>query len=130
MTTLDEASKEIANVIKKHMPELKLKYSSIEHHESSIQCKMENGDCIKLQAIPDHSRNNIRFPKNSAEYQSQGGHKSLAEKFSSYNKDAWKIELKKIFSGKTFEVAISGNERNWNILEFEKNFVSQFLQKA
>jgi hypothetical protein len=127
MIDLDTASKEISGVITKHLPQLKLKYFSVEHNGAHLQCTLENKASIKLQAIPDYSRNQVPAIKSGLEYQKQGGHKAYAEKLSSYNKDAWKIEVKKTSSGSTFEIAFYGSESNWSEHEFEQNFIAIFL---
>ncbi len=129
MIDLDNASKDIAGVIEKHFSRLEQKYSSVEHHGASIKCFVENRDCIELRAIPDYSRNNLKLPENGLDYQVQGGHKNLIEKLNSFNEKAWKIEVKKTSSGSTFEIAFYGSERDWDVSEFEKDFISVFLSK-
>jgi|JI10StandDraft_1071094.scaffolds.fasta_scaffold973276_2 hypothetical protein len=128
MISLDDASKEISYIIEKYISELKLKYNSVEHYGASLKCVNKNRDFIKLQAIPDYSRSHLNIPKDSREYQLQGGHKKLAEKLAIYNKDAWKIEVKKTSSNVSFEIAFYGSENSWDINEFENNFINLFLK--
>ena len=79
MIKLEEASKEISKIIKKHLSELEKKYTRVEHNGASIHCVKANNDTIKLQAIPDHVRRKIDVPQSSKEYQIQGGIKILVK---------------------------------------------------
>jgi hypothetical protein len=127
MTTLEEASREIADVITSHIEALETRYTSLEHHGGSLRCNLANGDFIELKALPDHERRRIEPPRTGSEYQAQGGHKALAARFAAHNPDAWSIKLTKRISGSLYEVAFDGNEGNWSSSKFNEAFIATFL---
>jgi len=128
MISLEEASKEISEIIELFIPELELNYAKVEHCGASIVCAMENGDFIKLQALPDSSRNTLPLPMNNKDYQSHGGHKELIRKFDSHNPKAWCFKLQKKSSGQNYEVHFPGNENSWNSESFKNELRKTFTK--
>lgn len=129
MINIEDASKDISKIIERHMPELNNRYSQVDHNGAYLKCTKDNRDTIKLQVIPDQSRRQIAVPQSSREYQAQGGHKGLIDKFIQHNPGAWKIDVKVTSSGLIYEIAFSGNENNWDAANFEKDFIKTFLTR-
>ena len=131
MISLEEASKEISDVISQLEPKLKSKYLNVEHRKGYISCTNRHGDVLTLQAIPDSSRRTLRLPRNGKEYQEQGGHKGLHDKFIQHNPDAWKIKVVNSTSSSKYEIAFLGSsdEYNWDAKKFEKEFIRLFLDR-
>lgn len=131
MVKIGEASQEIAVIIKKHLFDLKKIYSKVEltnnTNGASLACLMENNETITLRIIPDDERRSINPPQTSRDYQTQGGHKSLIDKFKAHNPEAWKIQVKKTIGNNVIEIGFYGNEDNWNAKDFEKSFINIML---
>lgn len=133
MTPLEQASKEIAEIINKYRPKLNAKYKTVEfsHSEQGVflTCFMENNEKITLRAIEDYDRKKFTPPKNSKEYQEQGGHKALVKKMQRTNPNAWKIEVKQTIKNQIMEIGFPGSESHWNPEEFESEFVSTIINR-
>lgn len=131
MTTLEQASKEISEIINKYIPRLEEKYLNIELSSSEqgvfLTCYMENNEKITLRAIEDFDRKTFSPPKNSKEYQEQGGHKALIKNMKRTNPNAWKIEVRQTIKHQIMEKDFSGNEAHWNPDSFEREFVRTII---
>ena len=133
MTPLKQASKNIFVIINKYRSKLDEKYKKVElsHSEQGVflTCFMENNEKISLRAVEDYDRISLTPPKNSKEYQEQGGHKALIEKIQRTNPNAWKIEVKQTIKNKILEIGFSGSESHWNPKDFESDFVRTIINR-
>ena len=134
MTSLQQAGKEIINIINKYSKQLGEKYikTTISNNETEVvlTCHMENNMKITLRAIIDKDRSVFEAPMKNYEYQHQGGNKESVERFNQTNPGAWKIVVKEtLLKNKIMETAFPGNDINWDINEFESNFINIILSK-
>lgn len=131
MTTLEQASKKIVEIINKYRQKLDEKYLKIELSSDTsgvfLTCFMQNGEKITLKARKDYDRTIFTPPKSSKEYQNQGGHKALSEKIQRINLDAWKIEVKRTIKNQIMEIGFSGSESHWSAEQFELDFKRTIL---
>lgn len=130
MVPLEKASKEIVEIINKYLSELKNRYLQVNLSNSEqgvyLTCLLKDNETITFRAIPDNERSVFIPPRTNSDYQKQGGHKTLIEKMNRTNPNAWKIEVKQTMQNKVMEIGFFGNEMNWDIEDFEKNFVYTF----
>ncbi|PZO37901.1 MAG: hypothetical protein DCF19_17720 [Pseudanabaena frigida] len=132
-TEIDKAIEEIKSVIKSHSKMLDELYLSHEVNVSenylSLVCCCKSGDTLELRVIEDNERRNLRVPMTSRDYQKQGGHRELQNKFDRHNPIAWKIEVKRKSTKSNYEIGFGGSERNWDIKSFEASFIHTFCLK-
>lgn len=127
MQTLEDAEKELIAAIDKLLPELNMKYQRVDNSGSSIVC--HNGRSFKqLRVTEDYERRNITLPINSAEYQAEGGHRSLEKKFERRDPNAWKIEIRGRFeSGQNYEGGSQlGGKKVFLAVDFEQMIKTVF----
>lgn len=133
MTPLEKAIKEISKIINQYIPKLEEKYLNIEFSSNEqgvlLTCYMEHNEKITLRAIEDYDRKTFFPPKNSKEYQKQGGHKALINNIKRINPNAWKIEVRQTIKNQIMEIGFSGNEANWNPDSFEREFVKTIINR-
>lgn len=129
MQSLEEAEKELIKAIDNLLPELNMKYQKVYNCGSSITC-YEGRSFKQFRVTEDYERRNIKIPINSAEYQAEGGYRSLAKKIGQKDLGAWKIEIKGCYeSGQNYE---GGSQKGGNKIflatDFEKMIKSEFLR--
>ena len=133
MTTLEQASKEIVEIINKYLTKLEEKYKNVEFSSSEqgvfLTCYMENNEKITLRAIEDFGRKTFSPPKNSKKYQEQGGHKALIKQMERTNPNAWEIEVRQTIKHQIMEIGFSGNEAHWSPDSFEKDFIRTIINR-
>lgn len=133
MINLVDAIKDAVEVFESQDDFLNENYESYEVSKIGnslyLNCLTQKGDSIQLRIIEDYERRNVVMPKNSREYQKQGGNRELERKFKKQSDSAWKIEVVKKHSGGSYEIGFAGSENHWDKANFTKEFLSVFTTK-
>jgi hypothetical protein len=131
MTDLETASEIIIEIINKYRNELDKKYSNVEYPELNnngvfLTCFIQKREKRTLRVIADYPRRRFTPPMNAEDRLE--GHAETSKRMQQTNPDAWKIEATQTTNNQTYEIGFAGNESNWNVNDFESNFVSIFVQ--
>lgn len=135
MILIKEAAKQAYDIVNKQKSNLENSYDKVEYRCEDngffLICSIGTNESISLQIIPDYQRKNINVPKSVKDYQNQGGHKGLIEKFADHNPEAWeiKVNVKNSEDRINYEIGFSGNENNWDTNIFEKEMLRIFIKQ-